>query len=91
MRWWPTVDDERLTALFRQHGDEIRRHFDVVAESLRAEIATVAEGNAGLGRGIDDLRDRLSDELRAVRAELTVMYSLLDRRLARLEPGGPAL
>jgi len=32
-----------------------------------------------------------AEELRALRAELAVMYSLLDRRLARLEPNGPGL
>ena len=28
----------------RQFGDEIKRHFDVTAESLRSEIQQVAEG-----------------------------------------------
>jgi len=69
VRWCPDVDDELVT-LLHQHRDEIRRHFDVVVEALRAEMAT-------------------AEELRAVRAELAVMYSLLDRRLARLEPDGP--
>ena len=32
-----------------------------------------------------------AEEIRALRAELAVMYSLLDRRLARLEPNGPGL
>jgi len=65
------VDDD-LANLLHRHRDEIRRHFDVVVESLRAQMAT-------------------AEELRAVRAELAVMYSLLDRRLARLEPNASDL
>jgi len=65
------VDDDLVTLLHR-HRDEIRRHFDVVVESLRAQMAT-------------------AEELRAVRVELAVMYSLLDRRLARLGPNAPDL
>ena len=64
--------DAELVTLLHQHRDEIRRHFEVVVESLQAQMAT-------------------AEELRALRAELAVMYSLLDRRLARLEPNGPGL
>src|SRR3989442_14076527 len=42
VRWCPDVDDELVT-LLHQHRDEIRRHFDVVVEALRAEMATAEE------------------------------------------------
>jgi hypothetical protein len=44
-------------------AEEIRRHFNVVGESLRTEIRAVAEGLVGL-------RETTSAELRAVRDEI---------------------
>jgi len=40
--------------------EEIKRHFDVVAESLRSDIKAVAEGHSVLNRKIDNLRKELS-------------------------------
>lgn len=47
----------------RETADEIKRHFNVVAEGLRSEIRTVAEGLQGF-------RDEVSAEFRAVREEM---------------------
>ena len=54
-------------------------------------VALLSQHRDEICRRCDAVAESLREELRAVRAELTVMYSLLDRRLARLEPGGPEL
>jgi hypothetical protein len=58
----------------REEGQQTRRHFDVVAESLRGDIRLVAEGHAGLQQRVD----RLETEVKAADATL-------DRRATRLE------
>lgn len=69
----------------RETAEEIRRHFDGIAESLRSEIRLVAVGVAGLD-------EKLSQELVAIRHEIGEVKSLLlvssadlDRRIQTLE------
>jgi hypothetical protein len=66
-----------------QSVEDIRRHFNVVGESLRSEIRAVAEGVAGL-------RESTSAEFAAVRAEIAdtrelirAVFTDLDRRIPR--------
>jgi len=47
----------------KETADEIRRHFNVVGESLRTQIRAVAEGLVGL-------RETTTVEFRAVRDEI---------------------
>jgi hypothetical protein len=47
----------------RETADEIKRHFNVVAEGLRSEIRTVSEGLQGF-------REEVAAEFRAVREEI---------------------
>ncbi len=68
-----TTRDE-MFQLIREEGDRTRRHFDVVAESLRDDIRLLAEGQVGLHRRIDDFRIELRADIAA-----------LDRRVMRLE------
>jgi hypothetical protein len=69
----------------RETAEEIKRHFNVVGESLRTETRTVAEGLAGF-------QDRVSEEFKGVREEFNEVKSMillsfgeLDRRLRALE------
>ena len=62
----------------RETAEEIRRHFDVVGESLRTEIRTVAEGLAGL-------RETTTAEFRAVRGEIADTRAMLRLSFADLE------
>ena len=52
-----TFLDQRFTEV-RDHAQglaaETRRHFDVVAEGLRSDMQTIAEGHAGLSRQLDE-------------------------------------
>ena len=66
-----------------QTAEDIRRHFNVVGESLRSEIRAIAEGLAGF-------RESTSEDFKAVRSEiagtrelLRAAFADLDRRIGR--------
>jgi len=61
-------------AELREEGERTRRHFDVVAESLRDDIRLVAEGHIDLDR-----------RMRARHRELKQADAQLDVRVTRLE------
>lgn len=54
----------------RETADEIKRHVNVVAESLRSEIRTVAER-------LDDFQDRLSAVFKGVCEEFDAVKSII--------------
>ena len=58
----------------REESERTRRHFDVVAESLRGDIRLIAEGQVDLQRRFEDLGGEVKGDI-----------ALLDRRLMRLE------
>jgi len=57
--------------------EEIKRHFDVVAESLKADIKLIAEGHVLLNKKIDDLGEGV-DDLRKENAE---EHALINKRI----------
>ncbi len=61
-------------AELREEGERTRRHFDVVAESVRDDIQLIAEGHIDLGRRMD-----------ARHHELAQADARLDARVSRLE------
>ena len=85
------MDDELRAYLERidSRFDETRRHFDVVAEGMRAEVRLVAEGVAALAERADRLEHNLREEIRETRRDLTSLltasYTDLNRRVRRLE------
>jgi len=50
--------------------EEIKRHFDVVAESLRSDIKVIAEGHITLNRKIDELHDENEKAHQEMREEM---------------------
>jgi hypothetical protein len=62
----------------RETAEEIRRHFNVVGESLRTEIRAVAEG-------LEGLRETTTSEFRAVREEIADTRAMLRLSFADLE------
>jgi hypothetical protein len=69
---YPTRDEMR--ELMREEGERSRRHFDVVAESLRDDIRLIAEGLVALSQRVENVRVELKADIAAV-----------DRRVMRLE------
>jgi hypothetical protein len=69
----------------RTEIQEVRRHADVVAESLRGEIRLVAEGVVGLDEKFTlefkNVREELRDQIGEVKTLLRVSYTDLERRI----------
>jgi hypothetical protein len=60
------------TPMDRETAEEITRHFNVVAESLRSEIRTVAER-------LEAFQDRVSAVFSSVREEFNEVKSMIPR------------
>lgn len=74
----PLATKADITADLQRAADETRRHFDVVAEGLRADIRIIAEGVVSLHARVD-----------AHHAQTTGVLAEHDRRLTRLETSRP--
>jgi hypothetical protein len=48
--------------------EEIKRHFGVVAESLRSDIRQIAEGHATIRHELQEQRGEIRDEFKEMRA-----------------------
>ena len=70
-------------------AEQTRRHFDVVAEGMRADVRLVAEGVVSLAERVDRVEENLRQEIRETRRDLTalitVSYTDLDGRVRRIE------
>ena len=82
----------------RDTTEEIKRHFNVVAESLRSEIRTVAEGVGANTDRLDRIEERLeslearvAEEAAETRAMIRLSFGELDRRIRSLEGDVAAL
>lgn len=69
--------DEALRSEIR----DVKRHSDVVAESLRGEIRLVAEGVAGLDEKFTLEFVKVREEIGEVKGLLVASYRDLDRRI----------
>jgi hypothetical protein len=54
-------------------AEDIKRHFNVIAEGLRSDIRLVAEGHAGLDRKIDGVRQELHEFRGEARSEIRLV------------------
>ena len=65
--------------------EEIKRHFGVVAESLRSDIRQIAEGHATIRHELQEHRGEILDEFKEMRALMRLSFSQLDQRIRTLE------
>lgn len=65
--------------------EEIKRHFGVVAESLRSDIRQIAEGHAVIRHELESRREEVRDEFKETRALMKLSFSQLDQRIDTLE------
>src|SRR6266542_4109559 len=63
-------------------AEEIKRHFNVVAEDLRSEIRTVAEGFIATNESLDRMESRMAEEFSEVKAMIRLSFGELDRRIS---------
>jgi len=74
-----------------KHVEEIKRHFDIVAENLRDDIRLVAEGHQVLNRHIEQLemgQDKVITRLDRIDARTLVLekgQEKLEKRQEKLE------
>jgi chromosome segregation ATPase len=78
------MDTEKLLIAIKQDNEQTRRHFDVVAESLKSEIRVIAEGHGVLVEKIDGLGTRM-DGLETKVDRLETKVDGLDTRMGHLE------
>ena len=78
------MDTEALAKLIKEDNEQTRRHFDVVAESLKSEIRVIAEGHGVLVDKIDGLGTRM-DSLETKVDRLDTRMDGLDTRMDHLE------
>ncbi len=69
----------------RETADEIKRHLNVVAEALRSEFRTVAEGVVATNERLDRIESRMEEEFNETRSMIRLSFGELDRRLRTLE------
>ncbi|MCL4819201.1 MAG: hypothetical protein KJ067_08670 [Vicinamibacteria bacterium] len=69
----------------REAIDEIKRHFGVVGEGIRADVRTVADGVSLANERIDALQREVAREFAETRSMIKLSYSEVDRRLTGLE------
>ena len=72
LKAYPTRDE--VKTMLEEEGERTRRHFDVVAEDMKASVEKIAEGHGVLGARIE-----------GVRAELKADLAKHERRITRLE------
>lgn len=75
----------RLSERIDSTAEDSRRHFGVVAESLRHDDRLLAEGFATLDAKIDRVGADLRTEIVETRAMVKLSYAELDRRPRTLE------
>ena len=69
----------------KEEMEEIKRHFGVVAESLRSDIRQIAEGHAVIRHELQSQREELRGEFNETRALMRLSFSQLDHRILTLE------
>jgi hypothetical protein len=63
----------------KEEIEEIKRHFGVVAESLRSDIRKIAEGHAMIRHELQGQREELRGEFNETRALVRLSFSQLDQ------------
>ena len=83
------MNDDELKKLFETSEANTRRHFDVVAESVREDVRLVAEGLGNLGakmtREILSVHEEMKHGFSETQAMIKFSYVELDRRVTSLE------
>jgi len=64
--------------------EEVKRHFNVVAEGLRSEIRILGGGLDATDQRLDGVLSRMADEFRDLRAVIRLSFGELDRRIRDL-------
>jgi hypothetical protein len=72
----------------KSKDDDIRRHFDVVAEHLQSQNQQLAEGIAGTNERIERLQAEVQRGFSEMGSLMKLSYGQLGKRLTRVEAEG---
>jgi hypothetical protein len=75
----------------REEMDEIKRHFGVVAESLRSDTRQIAEGHDVIRLELQTQREELREEFEETKGLMKISFSQLDQRIHTFESDVTAL
>ena len=66
----------------RETAEDIKRHFDVVSESLRSDIRTVAEGFVLTNDRLDRIELAISEKFGELEVMIRLSFGELSRRIS---------
>ena len=69
--------------------EEIKRHFGVVAESLRGDIQQIAEGHEVLRHELQSQREEMRDEFKQTKSLMKLSFTQIEQRISTLESMSP--
>jgi len=75
---------DRLDEKLDRTLEEVKRHFEVVAEGLRGDIRTVAEGFTATNERLDRFEVRFPDQFGEMESLMRLSFGTLDRRIQAL-------
>lgn len=65
--------------------EEIKRHFEVVAESLETKIKFIAEGITTVDDKLERFRKEVKEEFNETKSMIKFSFAELDRRITSIE------
>lgn len=65
--------------------EEIKRHFNIVAEGLEHKIQLVAEGITNVNEKMERFRQEVKEEFKETRIMIKFSYIELERRISAIE------
>jgi len=65
----------------RETAEDIKRHFDVVGESLRSDIRTVSEGFVSTNERLDRIESAMSEKLGELEVMIRLSFGELSQRI----------
>ena len=80
-----------MRPMSNEEMEEIKRHFGVIAESLRSDIRQIAEGHDIIRRELHTQREELKEEFKETKSLMRPSYAQLDQRIDTVESDVSAL
>ena len=74
-----------MLAMSNEEIEEIKRHFGVVAESLRSDIRQIAEGHAVIRHELESQREEMRDEFKETKTLMRLSFGQLDQWIHTFE------
>lgn len=80
-----------MRPMSNEEMEELKRHFGVIAESLRSDIQQTAEGHDIIRRELQTQGEGLIEEFKETKSLVRLSYAQLDHKVDTLESNVSAL